>query len=49
LLGDDSRYGASVYAYPVRDPERYGVVAFDAAGKVLSLEEKPAQPKAVMR
>ena len=37
--------GASVFAYHVQDPERYGVAEFDAAGKVLSLEEKPAQPK----
>jgi glucose-1-phosphate thymidylyltransferase len=37
--------GASVFAYRVQDPERYGVVDFDSAGKVLSLEEKPKQPK----
>lgn len=37
--------GASVFAYHVHDPERYGVVEFDAQGKVLSLEEKPTQPK----
>lgn len=37
--------GASVFAYHVHDPERYGVAQFDASGKVLSLEEKPAQPK----
>jgi glucose-1-phosphate thymidylyltransferase len=37
--------GATVFAYPVKDPERYGVAEFDAAGKVVSLEEKPKSPK----
>ena len=37
--------GATVFAYYVSDPERYGVVSFDADGKALSLEEKPKQPK----
>jgi len=37
--------GATIFAYPVSDPERYGVVEFDAAGRAISLEEKPRQPK----
>jgi glucose-1-phosphate thymidylyltransferase len=37
--------GAYVFGYPVRDPERYGVVEFDSDGKVVSLEEKPSRPK----
>jgi glucose-1-phosphate thymidylyltransferase len=37
--------GATVFAYHVQDPERYGVVAFDAQGRATSLEEKPASPK----
>lgn len=47
LLGnaDQRTNGATVFAYHVHDPERYGVAEFDPSGKVLSLEEKPAQPK----
>jgi glucose-1-phosphate thymidylyltransferase len=37
--------GALIFAYPVRDPERYGVVEFDATGKALGIEEKPKQPR----
>ena len=47
LLGNATQreQGASVFAYHVHDPERYGVAEFDAQGKVLSLEEKPKAPK----
>lgn len=38
-------HGATVFAYHVRDPERYGVVEFDGSGRAISLEEKPLQPK----
>ena len=47
LLGDamTRTTGATIFAYHVQDPERYGVVEFDAKSKVISLEEKPKQPK----
>ena len=46
LANADQRHmGASVFAYHVHDPERYGVAEFDTDGRVLSLEEKPAAPK----
>jgi glucose-1-phosphate thymidylyltransferase len=38
-------HGATIFGYPVRDPQRYGVVEFDAEGRAVSIEEKPAQPR----
>lgn len=45
LLANNDPDGGIIYAYHVQDPERYGVVDFDAQGNALSIEEKPAQPK----
>lgn len=44
-LGETQKSAATVFAYHVRDPERYGVVEFDASGRAISIEEKPAKPK----
>ena len=38
-------HGATIFGYPVRDPQRYGVVEFDAKGRAISIEEKPSHPK----
>lgn len=45
LLANNNPNGGIIYAYHVQDPERYGVVDFDAEGNVLSIEEKPEKPK----
>jgi glucose-1-phosphate thymidylyltransferase len=45
MKAGEARTGARIFAYAVNDPERYGVVEFDDAGKALSLEEKPKAPK----
>jgi len=43
--GGEGSFGATIFAYQVTEPQRYGVVEFDAAGRAVSLEEKPARPK----
>ncbi len=45
IQADQRPQGATVFAYPVHDPERYGVVEFNDAGQAISLEEKPLKPK----
>lgn len=45
LRSKTNPWGATVFAYRVSDPQRYGVVSFDASGRAISLEEKPAHPK----
>ena len=44
-LAATNSHGATIFAYPVSDPQRYGIVEFDAEGRALSIEEKPKQPK----
>jgi glucose-1-phosphate thymidylyltransferase len=45
LAAAQSAAGATIFAYRVRDPERYGVIEFDSSGKALAIDEKPAHPK----
>ena len=42
-----TKSGATIFAYPVKDPERYGVIQFDQFNKVISIEEKPQNPKSI--
>ena len=44
-VGAGTTNGATIFAYPVRDPERYGVVEFDEAGRAINIEEKPKKPR----
>jgi glucose-1-phosphate thymidylyltransferase len=44
-VGAETKAGATIFAYQVRDPERYGVVEFDEAGRAVSIEEKPKKPR----
>jgi len=44
-VGAETADGATIFAYPVRDPERYGVVEFDATGHAINIEEKPKKPR----
>lgn len=45
IATNKQKEGATIFAYPVRDPENYGVAEFNAEGKIISLEEKPSNPK----
>lgn len=45
IATNKQKEGATIFAYPVRDPENYGVAEFNAEGKIISLEEKPSHPK----
>lgn len=45
LVANQRKDGATIFAYRVKDPERYGVIEFDAAGNALSIEEKPSKPR----
>ncbi|MFD2273654.1 sugar phosphate nucleotidyltransferase [Undibacterium arcticum] len=49
LAASEREHGSTVFAYHVHDPERYGVVEFDAERRAVSIEEKPTQPKIQLR